>query len=101
MDFLVKESHLTILKATIITEKSNFLHRWFCFIFFLLFYARKEGKLYRCLVVFECENCNAITDDNFMGKKSVRSLVAELAERSPIIIQNCSSNPSSQKNLDL
>ena len=36
-----------------------------------------------------------------MEKKSVRPLVAELAERSPIIIQNGSSNPSSQKNLDL
>ena len=29
------------------------------------------------------------------------SLIAELAERSPIIIQNGSSNPSSRKNLDL
>ena len=28
-------------------------------------------------------------------------IVAELAERSPIIIQNGSSNPSSRKNLDL
>ena len=36
MDFLVKESHLTILKATITTEKSNFLHRWFCLIFFTI-----------------------------------------------------------------
>ena len=28
-------------------------------------------------------------------------IIAELAERSPIIIQNGSSNPSSRKNLDL
>ena len=34
-------------------------------------------------------------------KKIIIIIMAELAERSPIIIKNGSSNPSSQKKLDL
>ena len=56
-------------------------------------------------MLFESEDTvyegKIISQAQLVSVKKIIIIMAELAERSPIIIKNGSSNPSSQKKLDL